>query len=126
MRGVGCWLVLIAVLTLTGCGGVPDQPPLGTVTGVITLDGKPLEFVEVSFVPSEGRPSDGATNSLGEYELSYVQNIKGAKVGQHTVTVRSGKVDNSQLKPVEIKPGKNVVNLKCVAKLGSSNRQDNE
>ena len=112
----GRCLALVVLVTLTGCGGVPDQPPLGTVTGIITLGGKPLEFIEVSFVPNRGRPSYGDTNSLGEYELTYVQNIRGAKVGQHKITVRSGKVDNSQLKPVEIKPGKNVINIECVAK----------
>ena len=116
IRDAGCWLGLFALLILTGCGGIPDQPPLGTVTGIVTLDGKPLEFVEISFSPEVGRPSDGDTNSLGEYELTYVQNIKGAKVGKHKVMVRSGKVDNSKLKPVEIKPGKNVINIECVAK----------
>jgi hypothetical protein len=122
----GRGLALVIVLTLTGCGGVPDQPPLGTVTGVITLDGKPLEFVEVSFSPEVGRPSDGETNSLGEYELSYVQNTKGAKVGKHTIMVRSGKIDNSQLKPVEIKPGRNVINIECVAKLAKPGKSNSE
>lgn len=116
LRNAGRWIVPAVVLILTGCGGVPDQPPLGTVTGVITLDGKPLEFVEVTFSPEVGRPSDGDTNSLGEYELTYVQDIKGAKVGKHTIMVRSGKVDNSKLTPVEIKRGRNVINIECVAK----------
>ena len=40
----GRCLALVVLVTLTGCGGVPDQPPLGTVTGIITLGGKPLEF----------------------------------------------------------------------------------
>jgi len=106
----------VILLIFAGCGRVPDQPPLGTVTGIVTLEGKPLEFIEVSFVPEAGRPSYGDTNSLGEFELTYVRNVKGAKVGKHTVSVRSGKVDNSQLKPVEIKRGKNVINIECVAK----------
>ena len=89
---------------------------MGKVTGIVTLDGKPLEFIEVSFVPTVGRPSYGDTNSMGNYELTYVQNVKGAKIGKHTITVRSGKIDNSQLKPVEIKAGKNVINIECVAK----------
>lgn len=125
IRATGCGRVLTLVWTVTmlaliGCRRVPDQPPLGSVTGTVTLDGKPLEFVEVSFVPNIGRPSYGDTNGLGKYELTYVRNVKGAKVGKHTITVRSGKIDNSQLKPVEIKPGKNVINIECVAKSGQS------
>lgn len=126
IRDAGRWLALVLVLTLSGCGGVPDQPPLGTVTGTVTLDGKPLEFIEISFVPNKGRPSYGDTNSLGNYELTYVRNIKGAKVGKHTITVRSGRVDNSQLKPVEIKPGKNVINIECVAKAGKPIQQGDD
>ena len=126
IRDAGRWLVLVLTLALSGCGGVPDQPPLGTVIGVIKLDGKPLEFVEVSFTPTVGRPSDGSTNSLGEYELSYVQDIKGAKVGKHTIMVRSGKVDNSKLQPIEIKPGKNVINIDCAAKPPKSGNPKDE
>jgi len=120
MQNAACWIVLVVALALTGCGGIPDQPPLGTVTGIVTLDGKPLEFVELNFSPEVGRPSDGNTNSLGEYELTYAQDIKGAKVGKHTITIRSGKVDHSKLKPVEIKPGKNVINIECVSKPAKS------
>ncbi len=120
VRVTSMGLVMTTAIALTGCGGIPDQPPLGTVTGVVTLDGKPLEFVEISFVPEVGRPSDGNTNTLGEYELTYVQDIKGAKVGKHAITVRSGKVDNASLKTAEVKPGKNIINIECASKADKS------
>ena len=125
-RGETDWLALLLVVVLAGCGGIPDQPPLGTVTGTVTLDGKPLEFVEVSFVPEVGRPSYGDTNGSGKYELTYVQRTKGAKVGKHTITVRSGNVDNSQLKPVEIKKGRNVVDIQCVTRQEGSNQKERD
>lgn len=105
------WLFVIPIL-LIGCGR-GDQPDLGTVTGVVTLNGAPLSHVEVTFVPEAGRPSYGETDNDGKYELTYIRDTKGAKVGKHTISVRSTKVDNAAFKPVEIQPGPNVVNIEC-------------
>lgn len=56
-------LVAIALTCLltaaVGCGGVSDQPELGLVSGIVTLDEVPLSDVEVTFIPADGRPAMG-------------------------------------------------------------------
>lgn len=78
-------------LAISGCGsGSPDdRPDLGTVTGTVTMNGEPLPGVEVTFVPEEGRPSVGRTESDGTYELTYIRDIKGAKIGNHQVRIHT-------------------------------------
>jgi hypothetical protein len=110
----GC--VAILPLILSACGGSGDQPPLGQVAGKVTLDGQPLKNVELTFAPDSGRPSFGQTDSEGMYDLTYVRNVKGAKIGRHKIMVSSSKVDNSRLEPVEVKAGRNVINIECKPK----------
>ncbi len=79
--------VFIGIAGVSGCGS-GDRPPLGTVHGKITLDGKPLAGASVGFVPkSGGRESSGVTDAEGNYELKYIRDIMGAKVGAHTVRI---------------------------------------
>jgi hypothetical protein len=89
--------VLIAgvVLIASGCQR-GDRPPLGIVTGMVTMDGQPLAGVEVSFAPESGRPSVGLTDGAGRYDLVYVGTVKGAKVGPHRVRISMppGDLDN--------------------------------
>lgn len=106
------FVIGIPLLLPIGCGS-DDQPELGKVSGLVTLDGKPLPHVEITFAPDVGRPSYGETADDGKYELNYVRDIQGAKVGRHTVTIRSTKVDNSKIKPAEVKPGKNRIDIEC-------------
>ena len=82
------WCVL-ALFLLAGCART-DQPALGTVHGTITLDGKPLRGVTVSFHPLDGgRQSYDKTDDQGGYNVVYLRDIRGAKVGKHRVTIRS-------------------------------------
>jgi hypothetical protein len=114
-----CCLLTIALLLL-GCGGNGDRPKLGLVSGKVTLNGQPLKNVEISFIPEKGRPSYGQTDGEGNYNLDYIRNIKGAKIGKHTIHVYSGKVDNAQNKAIEIIAGNNKINVECVAKVGKA------
>lgn len=111
--------LLVVVFTLLGCSG-GDRPELGLVTGKVTLNGKPMQNVEIEFLPENGRPSYGKTDDEGHYELGYIRHIKGAKIGTHTIRVYSGKVDNTQNKPVEVMAGDNEINVECVAKSGKT------
>lgn len=112
----------IPLLVLIGCGS-NDQPELGTVTGRVTLDGKPLPRVEVTFAPDVGRPSYGETGDDGQYELTYIRDAKGAKIGKHTITIRSAKVDNSKIAHAEVKPGKNLFDIECTARAQANDQQ---
>jgi len=77
--------VIAATVLCPGCGGSGDRPELGSVHGTITMDGKPFGKVVVVFSPAEGRPSTGVTDDEGRYELQYLNDAKGAKIGAHTV-----------------------------------------
>lgn len=74
------------VLGLSGCQ-TSDQPELGHVTGTVTLDGKPINGIEVVFYPDDGRPARGRTNAEGMYELRYIRDTMGTKVGHNRVEI---------------------------------------
>lgn len=71
---VGSLLSLLA----TGCG---SGYSLGTVTGTVTLDGKPLPQATVTFSRGKGRTSVGTTDEQGRYKLLYTVNQQGAEPG---------------------------------------------
>ncbi len=75
-------------LAVVGCSG-SDVPPLGTVHGVVTFSGQPYASARVTFTPAKGRPSQGVTDSEGKYELMYLPKVKGAELGEHTVTINT-------------------------------------
>ncbi len=94
-------LIVASLLTLaqSGCGGGGDQPELGQVTGTVTLDGKPLVGVAVVFQPENGRPARGMTDAEGKYELTYIRQTKGTKVGMNRVEIapsEDGEVEESE------------------------------
>lgn len=76
---------LAAVTLLAGCGS--DLPELGTVTGIVTLDDKPLADATVVFEPENDRFSQGFTDAEGRYELMYKVGVAGAALGKHTVRI---------------------------------------
>ncbi len=84
-----CLLTICA--GVTGCSS-DSGPELGFVTGVVTLDGKPLPDANVAFQPEDGAPSYGTTDAQGRYELVYTPKKKGAVVGKHTVRISTYQV----------------------------------
>jgi hypothetical protein len=85
--------VLVCVLGLgaSGCGG----SKIATVSGIVTLDGKPLANATVSFQPissgkdvNPGLGSLGRTDDYGRYKLAIVgEGTGGALVGKHRVEI---------------------------------------
>lgn len=69
---------------LPGCGGGSDRPPLGRVTGRVTIDGQPFSGVIIAFLPESGRPATAVTDKDGKYDLDYLDE-KGCKVGPNTI-----------------------------------------
>jgi hypothetical protein len=57
------------------------------LTGVVSLDGKPLESGSVLFMPTRGRAAIGIIQPDGTYSLTTYHDNDGAIVGSHTVTV---------------------------------------
>jgi len=89
--------VAMAGLSLAGCDA--GGPPMGQVTGLVTLDGKPLPNAAVTFAPVDGGgPSSGITDASGNYELN-AQDRKGALIGKHKVSVTSVVMNQSAVDP---------------------------
>ncbi len=61
------------------------------VSGVVTLDGKPVEQATVLFKPETGPVAYGQTDSAGRFELS-TAGRKGAVPGKHKVSITKTKV----------------------------------
>ncbi|MBN2293061.1 MAG: hypothetical protein JXM70_11585 [Pirellulales bacterium] len=93
------WFVFIVVVPLAiGCG--PGRPKTVPVTGVVTLDGKPVQGASVKFEPkNEGRPAMGETDQEGKFSLKTFDPGDGAILGEHQVTVRKVEVSGFQADP---------------------------
>lgn len=93
VRWFGGALGLAVCLSLAGCGGgVADKPTVGKVSGVVTLEGKPVAGATIVFNPDNARSTTGPTSSAitgpdGKYTLMAPGGEEGAVVGFHKVTV---------------------------------------
>lgn len=82
------WLLIFAVgiaLSQTGCGPLLDA----TVTGIVTLDGKPLSQGEVVFHPIDKKRAQmavGKINPDGSYKL-FTAGMEGALNGEYKITI---------------------------------------
>ena len=91
LRQIACG---ITALTILGCSP-SQQPPLGRVSGTVTLDGEALANATVRFTPfGPGRTAQGTTDTAGRYELHYLRDIAGANVDRHTVRITTASDDN--------------------------------
>ena len=87
-------IVASYLLVATGCGeGRPTRVP---VSGRVTIDGEPLRYGYVRFVPEGARPSGGRLDADGKFSLSCYADADGAVLGAHKVSVHAA----------EPKPGK--------------------
>jgi hypothetical protein len=114
--------LLILLLLVAGCGR--EGPEVAPVKGRVTLDGKPLNTVDIVFQPINGdSPSTSRTDADGNYEMLYKRGVMGARTGEHTVRIdfTSNIISNppkiplrynvqSELKE-EVKAGENVFNF---------------
>lgn len=85
--------LLIVAAMAAGCGD--NGPTLVTVSGRLTLDGVPLPFKNVRFIPEPGTPGAGAganTTEDGSYTLlavrpGAVKDVQGVPPGSYRVVV---------------------------------------
>src|SRR5262245_54187005 len=110
--------VLLALLP--GCG--PGGPELAPVSCTVTLNGKPLDQIEVKFLletsreQPRGLDSVGVSNAQGVVELVASDGRKGVMVGKHRVVLRDLRTagdqfigrrgDDSDEKPRKKKPSR--------------------
>jgi len=74
-----------SILLFAGCG--PGGPEIASVSGRVTMDGKPLANATVVFIPENGRPSGASTDADGKYVLNFSQGRRGAIPGKNMVRV---------------------------------------
>ena len=102
VRSKSVALALTALLLLTpGCG--PGGPEIASVTGRVTMDGKPLPNATVLFIPENGRPAGANTDADGNYVLNFTQGRRGAIPGPNTIRIMTqrdaGQDDDGQTVP---------------------------
>ena len=95
-------VVILALVFVCGCGSTQTQP----VSGIVTMDGKPLPRVNVIFSPAEGgrRNSVGKTDKTGAYSLVYTVRDNGAITGKYKVLISKTKTVDERA--VETLPAK--------------------
>jgi len=125
--------LLLMACMIIGCSEKAG-PSLGTVTGTVTLDGRPLQHASVVFQPVTGRPSAGLTDANGKYSLIYTPDVKGASIGKHQVVIRTTgleedddaaekkketlpkKYNDSTELQAEVAPGRNIHDFSLLSK----------
>jgi len=75
---------LVVGTCLLGCGAPPDIAP---VSGVVTVEGTPVEGAQVLFMPMGKRPASAQTDADGRYHLSTFEENDGAMLAEHAVTI---------------------------------------
>ncbi len=91
-----CWgAYFLSTQIIVGKGNLP---PLGGVTGKVTMNGKPLPNATVRFIPldDDGKHEKrgasvamGLTDDSGKYRLLYVKDTYGAAVGKNRVQIQA-------------------------------------
>jgi hypothetical protein len=101
------WILILlcgATLSLVGCGGGESFPDTYPVTGVVTLNGQPVEDATVTLVPSDQalRSASGVTDGEGKFAVKTYfgpeHRPDGAMTGDYIVTV-------SKIEPPQIPEG---------------------
>jgi hypothetical protein len=74
----------VGLFLLTGCGG-----GLPSVTGVVTMDGQPLDGAVVLFTPQGpgGQIATGITDSHGKFIMGTGKQENGVRPGKYKVTI---------------------------------------
>jgi hypothetical protein len=67
-------------------GNSPTKP-LAKVTGTITLNGRPLAGVTVTFVPDKGPVAAGVTDKVGRFAMTTYEENDGAALGRYRVKI---------------------------------------
>jgi hypothetical protein len=84
LAGLCCVLPFAWTICLAGCG---SNPKLGSVEGIVRLDGEPLSTGTVRFIPAAGRAASGEIQSDGTFRLGTYAKTDGAMIGLHQVAI---------------------------------------
>ncbi|UUO05057.1 carboxypeptidase-like regulatory domain-containing protein [Blastopirellula sp. J2-11] len=86
-----------ALLGVIGCfGGRGADVELAEVTGIVTINGKPVQNFQVLFLPeADAAPSRGKTNAEGKFIAYYPPAVPGVVPGKHRVSFDVSDADQS-------------------------------
>lgn len=85
LNGAVQFLLVIGLAVTIGCGdGRPTRVP---IAGQVLIDGKPLTFGFIRFLPEGARGSAGALDKDGHFTLTCYEPNDGATVGTHRIEV---------------------------------------
>ncbi len=83
------------IFVVAGCGSSAEYE-LAPVSGVVMLDGKPVPYTRVIFIPqgtpgqvNPGPGSTAACDDAGKFQLKTVRGEDGAVVGKHAIQISS-------------------------------------
>lgn len=111
MRHFGSALCCLAAVGLVvGCGGgaaVPkDRPACTKVSGVVTLDGTPLEGATVTLHPNgKGHGAFGTSDASGQFVLETFVKGDGAVPGDYKISVKKVEGAAGGTQPAPGEPG---------------------
>ncbi len=80
-------LRMLMLVVAVACGGCNRGPQIVPVRGLVTYEGKPLEYGTITFQPAQGQPAKGVIQPDGSFVLSTFRQGDGAVVGEHKVRV---------------------------------------
>lgn len=86
--------ILFVISTLVGCGS--KHPGLVPVSGIVTIDGKPIPIGQVRLSPEGHRAAVGRIEKDGKFALTCFELYDGAPVGTHRATVTAVEQVNEQ------------------------------
>ena len=80
-------LLFVLCISVFGCSS-SSGPKTAPVRGTVTMNGKPMPNIGVTFLPEGKGPSaSGNTNENGEFSLRTVKPGDGAPIGKHHVVI---------------------------------------
>lgn len=93
-------VILVLSIALAVASGCTSDSRIADVSGVVTLDGHPIENATITFAPKKGgSPSNARTSVDGVFRLRYTRSLAGAEVGEHIVKITTYRAANPDSDP---------------------------
>jgi hypothetical protein len=84
----------LALTVLFFAGGCDSRPKRVQVSGKVLIDGEPLQYGAVDFVPEKGRQASGILDKNGNFTLTCYELNDGALLGKHEIQILAGDAIN--------------------------------
>ena len=89
-----CSFLSLTLTVLLFAGGCDSRPTRVQVSGKVLIDGEPLKYGAVDFVPEKGRQASGILDTNGNFTLTCFEPGDGALIGKHEIQILAGDAIN--------------------------------